>query len=110
MGAPAIPSATFDDALRAKGAIALKENDFDTVIQIIEAGLEEIRQFYRDHDRSDLLDQSGEIISLESWLEEIRSKRPMSPREKLELALNEAVQNEDYEKAAQVRDALKNLK
>ena len=73
-------------------------------------GLEEIRQFYRDQERSDLLDQSGEIISLEAWLEEIRSKRPMSPREKLELALDEAVQNEDYEKAAQVRDKLKNLK
>jgi hypothetical protein len=96
--------------VRAKGATALKVNDFDGVTRIIEDGLEEIRQFYRDQDRSDLLDQSGEIISLEAWLEEIRAKRPMSPREKLELALNEAVQNEDYEKAAQVRDALKNLK
>jgi hypothetical protein len=96
--------------VRAKGATALKANDFDGVTQIIENGLEEIRQFYRDQERNDLLDQSGEIISLESWLEEIRAKRPMSPREKLELALNEAVQNEDYEKAAQVRDALKNLK
>jgi hypothetical protein len=96
--------------VRAKGATALKANDFDGVTKIIEDGLEEIRQFYRDQERSDLLDQSGEIISLEAWLEEIRAKRPMSPREKLELALNEAVQNEDYEKAAQVRDELKNLK
>ena len=30
--------------------------------------------------------------------------------EKLEHDLNEAVSNEDYEKAAQVRDALRNLK
>jgi hypothetical protein len=96
--------------VRANGAIALKANDFDKVIEIIETGLEEIRQFYRDQERQDLLDSSGEIISLESWLEEIRAKRPLSPREKLENALNEAVQNEDYEKAAQVRDALKNLK
>lgn len=96
--------------VRANGAMALKQNDFDAVVAIIEEGLEEIRQFYRDQERSDLLDQSGEIISLEAWLEEIRSKRPLSAREKLENALNEAVQNEDYEKAAQVRDALKNLK
>jgi hypothetical protein len=96
--------------VRAKGAIALKANDFDAVMLIIEEGLEEIRKFYRDQERSDLLDQSGEIISLEAWIEEIRSKRPLSAREKLENALNEAVQNEDYEKAAQVRDALKNLK
>ncbi|MGZ4962104.1 MAG: UvrB/UvrC motif-containing protein [Limisphaerales bacterium] len=96
--------------VRAKGATALNEDKYDEVIRIVENGLEEIRQFYRDQERHDLLDQSGEIISLEAWLEEIRAKRPLSPREKLENALDEAVKNEDYEKAAQVRDALKNLK
>ncbi len=96
--------------VRARGATALKEDKYDEVIRIVETGLEEIRQFYRDQERHDLLDQSGEIISLEAWLEEIRAKRPLSPREKLENALDEAVKNEDYEKAAQVRDALKNLK
>ena len=32
------------------------------------------------------------------------------PRERLERALNEAVKNENYERAAQVRDELRNLK
>jgi hypothetical protein len=96
--------------IRAKGAVALKANKFDEVVRHIEGGLEEIRQFYRDHERHDLLDQSGEIMSLEAWLQEIQSKRPLSPREKLEISLDEAVKNEDYEKAAQVRDALRNLK
>jgi protein-arginine kinase activator protein McsA len=58
----------------------------------------------------DLMEQSGEIQSLELWLQEIQAKRPLSPRERLENALSEAVKNEDYEKAAQVRDALRNLK
>ena len=56
------------------------------------------------------MEQSGEITSLESWLREIHSKRPLSQREKLEHALDDAVRREDYEKAAQVRDALRNLK
>jgi protein-arginine kinase activator protein McsA len=34
----------------------------------------------------------------------------LSKREQLERDLNEAVQHEDYEKAARVRDALKKLK
>jgi len=96
--------------LRALGAIALQENDFDTVIRLVREGMEEIRAFYRDYERSDLQEQSAEIQSLEAWLREIESKRPLSPRERLESALNEAVKNEDYERAAQVRDALKNLK
>jgi protein-arginine kinase activator protein McsA len=47
---------------------------------------------------------------LKTWLEEISAQRPLSKRERLERALNDAVTNEDYEKAAQVRDALRNLK
>ena len=95
---------------RAKGAIALKESDYPAAMVAIEAGLDSIREFYRKHSRHDLMEQSGELHSLEVWLEEIRSKRPLSEREKLENALHDAVQREDYEKAAQVRDALKNLK
>ncbi len=95
--------------IRARGAIALKANRYDQVLQLVESGLEELRQFYREHERTDLLEQSGEIQSLESWLQEIQAKRPRTARERLESALNEAVRNEDYEKAAQVRDALRNL-
>ncbi|MEO7298621.1 MAG: UvrB/UvrC motif-containing protein [Verrucomicrobiota bacterium] len=96
--------------VRARGAVALKQNNFKEVIKIIEEGLEEIRSFYREHSRSDLLDQSGEIVSLEAWLQEISAKRPLTEREKLETALDEAVKAENYEKAAKVRDALRNLK
>jgi hypothetical protein len=95
--------------IRAKGASALKDNRYDEVIKLVEEGLEEIRQFYREHDRSDLLENSGEIQSLEMWLQEIQSKRPLSPREKLETALSEAVKNENYEEAARVRDELKKI-
>jgi len=95
---------------RAQGAMALKANQYDNVVEIVQTGLEEIRQFFREHDRMDLCEQSGEIQSLEAWLGEINNRRPLSPREKLENALDEAVKNEDYEKAAEVRDALKNLK
>jgi len=62
------------------------------------------------HQRGEASEQSGEIASLRTWREEIYAKRPLSTREKLEHALNEAVTNEDYEKAAQMRDAIRNLK
>jgi hypothetical protein len=86
--------------VRARGALALKNDLYDEVIRLVEAGIEELRQFYRQYDRQDLLDTNGEVQSLENWLQEIQSKRPMTPREKLESALNEAVRNENYEEAA----------
>ncbi|MGA2749249.1 MAG: UvrB/UvrC motif-containing protein [Verrucomicrobiota bacterium] len=96
--------------VRARGALALKANLFQDVIHLVESGLEEIRQFYREHDRQDLLEASGELQSLEMWLQEIQTKRPLTAREKLESALNEAVRNENYEEAARVRDALKKIR
>jgi hypothetical protein len=42
--------------------------------------------------------------------DQVYTYRPLSRRQKLEKDLNEAVNNEDYEKAAQVRDELKSLK
>ena len=95
--------------IRARGALALKRDNIAATIRLIEEGLEEIREFYREQSRIDLMEQSGEIHSLEAWRDDINSQRPLSEREKLEHALTDAVEREDYEKAAKVRDALRNL-
>jgi hypothetical protein len=94
---------------RARAMQSLESNDYGVAIEQVEQGLEDIRNFYREHSRSEMIDQSGEVQSLESWLGEIRANKPLSAREKLERALSEAVKREDYEKAARVRDALRDL-
>ena len=95
---------------RARGTEMLRTNDYENAIQQIEAGIGRIKEFYRDHSRTEMLEQSGELNSLKAWLDELATQRPLSKREKLERALSDAVTNEDYEKAAQMRDALRNLK
>lgn len=94
---------------RARAMQSLESNDYGVAIEQVEQGLEDIRNFYREHSRPEMAEQSGEVQSLESWLAEIRANRPLTAREKLERALTEAVKHEDYEKAAKVRDALRNL-
>jgi excinuclease UvrABC helicase subunit UvrB len=95
---------------RALATQRLIVEDYRGAITIIEEGIEQFREFYTAMERPELVEQSMEIQSLQQWLEEVNSKRPLSKRERLEMDLDEAVQNEDYEKAARVRDALKNLK
>jgi len=95
---------------RARATLRLAKEDFSGAISEIESGVEKIREFYQKYARADLLEQSAEIQSLQHWLEDVSSKRPLSKREKLEMDLNEAVRREDYEKAAEVRDQLRNLK
>lgn len=95
---------------RGRATQALESKDYAVAIAQIEEGIENIREFYREYARPEATEQSGELQSLQNWLVEIRANRPLSAREKLEQALTDAVQREDYEKAAKVRDALKNLK
>lgn len=95
---------------RASATQHLQAKNFGPAMKEIEAGLEKLRAFYQKYPRQDSPEHSGEIQSLQQWLEEINAKRPLTKREKLELDLDEAVKREDYEKAAQVRDALRNLR
>jgi tetratricopeptide (TPR) repeat protein len=95
---------------RARGSLALEVEDYSEAIRLVEEGIAQIESFSRDQDRSDPAEESGEVLWLQAWLDEIHSKRPLSKREKLERALHEAVKVEDYEKAAKVRDQLRKLK
>jgi hypothetical protein len=95
---------------RALATQKLDADNHKAAIRNVEEGLEAIRDFYQKFGRPDLQEQSSELQALQSWLNELESSRPMTEREKLELDLNEAVKREDYETAAKVRDALKNLK
>lgn len=94
---------------RARASQALQGQDYALAIQNVEEGIERIRDFYRENGTPDAVEQSAEVYSLQAWLDEIKDKRPLSRREKLEQALNDAVKREDYERAAKVRDQLKNL-
>jgi hypothetical protein len=94
---------------RARAGQCLKAGDHATAIRHVGSGIERIREFFQEHGRLDALEHSAELHSLEEWREELGRNRPLSRREKLELDLNEALQREDYETAARVRDQLRSL-
>lgn len=95
---------------RASACQALKHDDYDLAIRSAEEGIERIRAFFQEGPRPELAEQSREVESLQNWVEEIRMRRPLTKREKLERTLREAVRTEDYELAARLRDQLKGLK
>jgi len=95
--------------IRARATLALERADHDGASAVVDEGLDDLRAFFNKIERPDLLEQSGEILSLQAYLEEIRSTRPLSERERVSKALEEAIRREDYEKAALYRDRLKAL-
>lgn len=93
---------------RAKANLALERDDVDAAIALVEKGISKIEQFVKDHNRDGETDTS-EINSLSEWLGELRQLKPMTPVEKLNRELERAVQDEKYERAAELRDALRAL-
>jgi len=85
----------------------LEEENFDLALGEIEDGIEEIRGFFKEFDRPDLVDESEEITFLKEWAEEIRKDQPRSLLQDLKDQLREAVALEDFERAAELRDRLR---
>ena len=93
---------------RAKANLAIEKDDVDAAIKLVEKGIAAIGKFVKDHNRDGEADAS-EIKSLGEWLTELRKLKPMTPVEKLNRELERAVEDEKYERAAELRDALKAL-
>lgn len=95
---------------RARGSILLGEGKFVETIGVIEKGREEIVEFFQQSNFPELATKSSEIAFLDEWLEEVRSKRPLSKLELMQREMETAIAGELYERAAELRDAIKQLK
>ena len=94
---------------RARACIALDRQDFDRALELIDLGVEQIGDFLRSIGREELLDSCREIQFLEEWKERIISKRPLTEEDQLRQELRSAVEREDYEHAANIRDRINAL-
>ena len=99
--------------IRAVGTELIAGNNYDAAIEEITSAIEELNQFYNEMGRQELVDSSMEVHSLREWLKDVEAeaadKKPMTEGEKLKHKLNKAVEREDYEAAAKLRDQLSKL-
>ena len=94
---------------RAEALAALEVEDYDASLAALDRGVEEIRAFYREHDAEEQVDQSDELEMLGQMREKIDGLRPKGPLETLNAELQAAVQAEQYEQAARLRDRIAEL-
>ncbi len=75
----------------------------------IERGRDLIVDFFQQSNFPEMAQKSSEIAFLEEWLEEVSSKRPLSKLEIMQREMEVAIASELYERAAELRDAIKLL-
>jgi hypothetical protein len=95
---------------RARVSILLAAGKFAEAIREIELGRNRIVEFFQHSAFPELEAKSSEIAFLDEWLEEVRAKRPLSKLEVMEREMERAIAGERYERAAELRDAIRHLK
>jgi hypothetical protein len=104
---------------RAKAYLALEKDDLPAAVELVEKGIEKIEKFLRENGHPELVGDNAEVITLREWLDELRKQKPeappkppkpprvLSPLEKMRREMDKAVKAEQYEKAAEIRDAIR---
>jgi hypothetical protein len=94
---------------RARASLELQNERSSRAIAIIEEGKQQIEGFYRGIGQAQWIDNSTELGFLNEWLSEVRENLPLSPLEIMERDLERAIADEAYERAAELRDAIRRL-
>jgi tetratricopeptide (TPR) repeat protein len=92
----------------SEAMILMQNGKKGEAIDVLEDAIEEIDEFYEDCDGA-INEPTGEKTVLRKLIKDIRQSRPMSPRDSLKLQMAIAVQKEEYERAAEIRDQLRDL-
>lgn len=92
---------------RARASIEIEREDFAAAVSQIEAGIAKISSFYDEQEMVEAKENSPEIAFLGEWLEEVRSRQPLTKLQKMQREMDQAIATEAYERAAELRDAIR---
>jgi hypothetical protein len=95
---------------RALASQALKDNEPKAAIHALDEGLEALRNYYNEMGKPQMFEQSSEVELLRGMREALVPKLPISQKTELRQRLAKAIEQENYELAAILRDELKQLK
>ncbi|MBS0190471.1 MAG: UvrB/UvrC motif-containing protein [Phycisphaerales bacterium] len=92
---------------RAMASQALKDNEPKAAVFALDQGLEALRQYFASVGQPQMFDASAEAEMLRGMRESLVPKLPVSQHAELRTRLAKALESENYELAAILRDELK---
>ncbi len=94
--------------IRARATLAIDKSHYAAAERLVGKGIAAIKRYYRRY-QDRLGEHMVEADILGELLQDIRTKKPLSEREKLQLQMQRAIREEAYEIAASLRDRLQHL-
>ena len=95
---------------RAMVQQAIDRGEHIAAIASIDEGIAGIESFFREYEQEEHLADSQELTFLRDLRRTIESEREVTPEDRVEEQLRNAVAREDYEEAARLRDQLGRLR
>ena len=93
----------------ARAMMASQADDFDEALEILADTRQQIESLSDVEAEEFFAERERSLEALDELVEELSGRRPLSEREQLEQELEAAVSAEEFEKAARLRDRLRNL-
>ena len=93
----------------AKAMLAVDDNDFDRALKIVNQTRDQISSWPAVEAEEFFVERERSEAALEELEQELLQKRPLSHVEQLQRSLEEAIDSEEFERAAVLRDEIKKL-
>jgi len=94
----------------AAGMLALEKGAHAGALKIVNAGIQRIESLDEMNDETFEFEEHRSVAALRELAAQIEQNKPVSPLEQLERQLHDAVARQDFERAAQLRDRLRELR
>jgi hypothetical protein len=94
----------------AAAMMQLEKGAYDKALKIAKQTLEKIEALAEIDDETFQFERERSIAAMRELIEQIEKRRPMSDIEKLELQLRRAIDRQEFERAAELRDRLRELR
>ena len=94
---------------RAQVQLDIDQGNLTDALQNCQSGIDSIEECFDRMSRPELGERSSEVSILQALYEDIQRKIPTDPAELLHADLAKALEGEQYEKAAKLRDQLRNM-
>ena len=90
--------------------LELEKHAYDSALRLAEAGIREIEELEDAEDETFQFERGRSLAALRELASQIQKNRPLSQMEQLEHQLRRAIERQEFERAAELRDRIRELR